>query len=295
MIVITGATGNTGSVIAETLQATGENVRVIGRRAERLERFVAKGAEAFVGDVTDAAAMTRAFTGASAVYVLIPPNPTVENFGAYQATVSDAFASAIQKAGVKHTVVLSSIGADKAEKVGVVKGAHRMEQKLNRIAGLSVLHLRAGFFMENLFQYIGVIKSMGMLAGTLRGDLPAPWIATRDIAAVAAEALQRRDFSGAQTRELLGPRDLTMNQVASIVGKAIGKDELSYSQFPAMLVKPAMRQMGFSSDFIDQFLEMYDAMNSGWMKALAPRAASNPTPTTLEQFVAEEFVPRYQK
>src|SRR5256712_5266946 len=116
MYAITGASGNTGSVIAEKLVAEGEKVRVIGRDAKRLARFVQKGAEAFVADVTDAAALAKAFDGARAVYLIVPPNMTSADPRAYQEQVSDALASAIEKASIKHAVVLSSIGADKPEK-----------------------------------------------------------------------------------------------------------------------------------------------------------------------------------
>src|SRR3972149_709706 len=155
MIVITGATGNTGSVIAEKLLAAGEKVRVVGRNAEKLERFKQKGAAVFVGDVADTEAMTRAFTGADAAYLMIPPDMKAENVAAHQDSVINALSAAVEKAGVKHAVLLSSIGADKAEKVGPIKGLNRFEQRLNRIANLSALYLRPGFFMENLFQYIG--------------------------------------------------------------------------------------------------------------------------------------------
>lgn len=294
MIVITGATGNTGSAIAEKVLAAGEKVRVVGRSAEKLQRFVAKGAEGFAGDVADADAMTRAFTGATAVYLLIPPSLKVENVAAYQDSVVQSLATAVEKAAVRYAVLLSSIGADQAEKVGPIKGLQRFEQRLNRISGLNLLRLRAGFFMENLFQYIGVIKSMGMIAGTMRGDLASPWIATRDIAAAAAEALWRRDFSGQRTRELLGPRDLTMDEIATLVGKGIGRERLSYSRLPALVLKPAMIAMGLSADVVANMLEMFEGVNQGLITPLAPRSAESTTPTTFEEFVAQEFVPRYE-
>lgn len=294
MYAITGATGNTGKVIAETLLAKGEKVRVISRSAERLHSLVQKGAEAFVGDVADANAMTRAFTGARAIYAIIPPSMTESSFGAYQDRISDALATAIQKAGVTHVVSLSSVGADRSEKVGPVTGLHRFEQKLNRISGANVLHLRPVYFFENLLGYIGLIKSMGMIAGTLKGDLLFPMIATRDIAAFAADRLQRCDFTGQTSRDLRGQRDLSMNEVAKIIGKAIGKEHLSYSQVPAMMVKPALTQMGISPDVAGLLLEMYDAINSSWMKPTEARSARNTTPTSIETFVAEEFVPRFQ-
>lgn len=294
MIVITGATGNTGSVAAERLLAAGEKVRVVGRNAAKLERFKQKGAEVFVGEVTDAEAMTRALTGADAAYLMIPPDMKTKNVAAHQDAVISALSAAVEKAGVKSVVVLSSIGADHAEKVGPIKGLYRFEQRLNRIANLNALYLRPGFFMENLLQYIGLIKSMGMIAGTERGDVPGPWIATRDIGVVAAEALRKRDFSGKQTRELLGPRDYTMQEATRIVGKAIGKERLSYSKVPAMMVRPAMAAMGLSADIIDNILELYEGVDAGLVAAREPRSPQNTTPTTLEQFVAEVFVPVYQ-
>ncbi len=294
MIVVTGATGHTGSVVAEKLLAAGEKVRVVGRSADKLQPFVAKGANAFAGDVTDAAAMTRAFIGADAVYAMIPPSMTEKDFHAYQARVTDSLAAAIEAAGVKHVVSLSSVGADKPDKCGPVTGLHRFEQRLNQLSGVNLLHLRPGYFMENLLQFVGLIKSMGMVAGTLRGDLPIAMIATRDIGAVAAEALAKRDFTGQQARELLGPRDVTMSEAAAILGRAVGKPKLSFTRLPEMMVKPAMTRMGLSDDVARLILEMMEAMNSGWMAPLEKRSLANTTPTTLETWVEEVFLPAYR-
>ncbi|HUK88576.1 MAG TPA: NmrA family NAD(P)-binding protein, partial [Terriglobales bacterium] len=206
-----------------------------------------------------------------------------------------ALATALEKSGVKHVVALSSIGADKTEGNGPVAGLYVLEQKLNRVPGLSVLHLRAGYFMENMLAQIGVIRSMGMLAGPLRPDLKLPMIATRDIGAFAALALHKLDFSGHSTRELLGQRDLTMAEVAQIIGPAIGKPGLSYSKVPDLMLKPALTSMGMSSDVAGRILEMSAALNSGHMRALEPRSAANTTPTSFETWVKEVFVPAFEK
>ncbi len=294
MHAITGATGNTGKAVAEALLAKGQKVRVIGRSAKRLQPFVQQGAEPFVGDVTGEAAMTRAFSGATAVYAMIPPDVTTEDYRGYQERVSDALARAIEKAGVAHVVTLSSVGAHRAEKVGPVVGLHNFEEKLNRIAKLNVLHLRPGYFMENLFPQIGQIQSLGMMGGPLSPDLPLALIATRDIGPVAAEALLRLDFRGQQARELLGQRHVTMAEAASVISKTVGKPKLSYTQFPAMLVEQAMVQMGISRSLAKLLVEMSEALNSGYMAPLEPRSPQNTTPTSIEQFVAEEFLPRFQ-
>jgi uncharacterized protein YbjT (DUF2867 family) len=294
MYVVTGATGHTGSVITEKLLAKGEKVRVIGRDAKRLERFTQKGAEPFVADATDADALSKAFSGAKAVYAMIPPNMAAPDVRAYLEQVTDALSAAIAKNGVKHAVVLSSFGSEKPAGTGPVVGTHDLEKKLDGIAALNALYLRAGYFMENLLPQVGVIQSFGMIAGPVRPDLSLPLIATRDIGAVAAEALLKLDFNGKQTRELQGPRDVNYNEVAQIVGAAIGKPDLKYMQMPATQLKPALMQMGMSSNMADLLLEMAEGLNSGHMKMLEPRSPANSTPTTLEAFVAEVFVPAYK-
>ena len=154
MYVITGATGNTGSVVAEKLLAKGEKVRVIGRDAKRLERFTNKGAEPFIADASSADALTKAFAGAKAVYAMIPPDIAASDVRAYQDRVSDDLAAAITKNGIKHAVALSSVGADKPDRTGPVVGLHSLEKKLDGIAGLNALYLRAGYFdVVNHFIY----------------------------------------------------------------------------------------------------------------------------------------------
>jgi uncharacterized protein YbjT (DUF2867 family) len=294
MYVITGATGKTGGTAAEKLLSHGEKVRVIGRDAARLERFTQKGAEAFVADLTDARALEKAFSGAKAVYAMIPPNISAPDVRAYQERVNDALAAAIKNSGVPHAVVLSSCGADKPDKVGPVVGLHNLEKKLEAIAGLSALFVRAGYFMENLLPQVGVIQSSGTVAGPIRPDLPLPMIATRDIGRAAADILLKLDFTGKQPRELLGARDVTYPEVAKIIGAGIGKPALSYQRLSATQLKPALTQMGMSSNMADLLLEMTDALNSGYMKPQETRSPKNTTPTTIEAFITDTFIPAYR-
>jgi len=293
MIAITGATGNTGKAAADALLAKGEKVRVVGRDAAKLEPFVARGAEAFVGNVEDAASMAKAFEGATAAYLLIPPALHLDDFRAYQERVTDAFAAATAGARVPYVVSLSSIGAQNAEKTGPIVGLHNMEQKLNRISGLNVLHLRPGQFMENLFMSIAPLRSMGVLPGSSPADVPLPWIATKDIGAYAAERLRARDFKGSSTQELFGPRDISIKEVASIIGKAIGKPNLGYMQVPFMMLEPALVQMGMPKSSAALVIEMWKAANAGLLTPEEPRSASNTTATTLEWFATEVFAPVY--
>lgn len=294
MIVVTGATGNTARPAVENLIAHGQKVRVLGRSAEKLAEFAAKGAEPFVCDAADAASLTRAFTGADAVYAMIPMSPAAQNVLGYYDNISGALAAAIRDSGVKYVVALSSIGAHLPERTGPVLGLHRMEAKLNALPGLNVLHLRPASFMENTLAQIPLIQKMGMMGGIHKGDLRIAMIATRDIGAAAADALERRNFSGTSTRELLGQRELSLDEATKIIGTALGKPNLSYSRIPESVFKGALQQMGMSASMADGLVELADAMNDGYLKPQETRSARNTTPTSFETFVAEVFVPAFR-
>src|SRR5207237_3209760 len=180
---------NTGTIIANSLLSKGKNVRVMGRDAERLERFVRKGAEGVTANVSDAAALTKAFRGADAAYLMLPPVTSRED----QERQSDAIAKAVKESGLRYAVHLSSYGAHVPEGTGPVAGLHSSEQKLNAISTLNVLHLRAAYFMENNLAAIGMIHGMGIIGGALLPDLKLPMIATRDVGDYAAQRLLHLD------------------------------------------------------------------------------------------------------
>ncbi len=293
MYVVLGATGNTGSVIANSLLLKGERVRVVGRDASRLERFVRRGAEAFTANVKDAAALTKAFAGARAAYLMLPPNMTSNDYRADQERESDAIAKAVKDSSVRYAVHLSSYGAQAAEGTGPIAGLHSSEQKLNAISGLNVLHVRAGYFMENNLAAIGMIQAMGMFGHALLPDLKHPMIATRDIGDYAAQRILKLDFSGKQTRELLGERDISMNEATAVIARGTGKPDLRYVQFPYEQVQQVLAQMGIPPKTASQFIEMYKAINEGVVAAQESRSPENSTPTSFEKFVQDVLAPAY--
>ena len=295
MYVVLGASGNTGHIIANNLLARGQKVRVVGRNSAHLQPLTAKGAEAFIADVTDANALAKAFQQAESAYVMIPPNTTSTDPLGYANRVSDAIAAAVQSAGTKNIVALSSIGASLASGTGPVVGLHNLEQKLNQISSANILYLRPGYFMENTLPQVNAIRQMNAVATPLRPDLKLTMIATRDIGTAAADMLLHPTIQGKQTRELLGQRDLTYTEVTSIIGKAIGKADLKYMQAPDDQFRGALTQMGMSDQFAKLLLEMIAALNNGTMRALEPRKTQNSTPTSYETFVAEKFLPAYQE
>jgi uncharacterized protein YbjT (DUF2867 family) len=288
MYAITGATGNIGGKIADILLAKGEKVRVIGRSAARLQGFVERGAEARVGDLRDGVFVAGAFSGATAVFTMIPPNYGAPDFRAYQSDISVITTDGIARAGVKYVVNLSSQGADLHEGSGPILGLREQEVRFNHIEGLNVLHLRPTYFMENLLMNIPLINRMGIAGSAVHGDLRFAMIATRDIAAVAAERLLRRDFTGRKILDLLGERDLSLNEAIAVIGRRIGMPDLKYVQFLYEDAAKGLMEMGISEDVSSLFMEMCEALNNGLFAVGLARTAENTTPTSIEEF-AETF------
>jgi uncharacterized protein YbjT (DUF2867 family) len=292
MIVVTGATGRTGRRVAEILLQTDQKVRAIGRDANKLAPLAQQGAELAVGNLADLNYLTKALAGANAAYLVLPEDLSQPDLRAHQDRISDLFAAAILQARVPFAVNLSSIGAQHTNGTGPIVGLHNQEQKLNRIAGLNVLHLRAAYFMENLFFSLAPLRTSGTLPGAMPADAPMPWIATKDIADYAAARLIARDFSARSVQELHGQRDVSMHEAARIVGQAIGKP-VAYAQLPTTVLESAMLNMGLPKMTAALITEMWNGANSGLMVPQEPRSPQNTTPTTLESFVAEVFAPAF--
>jgi uncharacterized protein YbjT (DUF2867 family) len=289
MYVILGASGNTGSIIANFLLSKGQKLRVVGRDGGRLQRFVHKGTEAFAADLSDAAALTKAFGGARAAYLILPPLNSREE----QERQSDAIAKAVKESGLHYAVHLSSYGAHVPEGTGPVTGLHSSEQKLNAISDLNVLHLRAAYFMENNLTAIDMIHGMGLFGHALLPDLKLPMIATRDVGGYAAQRLLDLDFSGKRTRELLGERDLSMTEATAVIARGIGKPDLRYEQFPYDQVQQVLTQAGFSPKKAAVYIQMFQSINAGLLAAQEPRSPENSTTTSFEEFVQGVFAPAY--
>jgi len=287
--VVLGSSGNTGSIIADFLLSKGQKVRVVGRDPGRLQRFLRKGAEAYTADFSDAAALTKAFSGPRAAYLLLPPLNSREE----QERQSDAIAKAVKGSGLRYAVHLSSYGAHVTAGTGPVTGLHSSEQKLNAIRDLNVLHLRAAYFMENNLAAIDMIHGMGLFGHALLPDMKLPMIATQDVGDYGAHRLLDLDFSGKQTRELLGERDLTMTEATAVIARAIGKPDLRYEQFSYDQVRQVLTQVGFSPKKAGVYIEMFQSINAGLLAAQEPRSPQNSTPTSFEKFVQDVLAPAY--
>jgi uncharacterized protein YbjT (DUF2867 family) len=278
-IAVTGATGHIGSVIVERLKAKGHTVRPVSRRAGV--------------NLDDVAALTRVFTGADAVFLMIPPEVTAPDIRKRQNEAGEKLAQAASAAKVRRVVLLSSIGGHLAQGTGPVVGLHDMEERLRKLSFPEKAFMRPTYFMENHLVGIGMIQQMGLYGSAMRPDVPFPMIATRDIGEKAAEFLTEEPFHQPEVRELFGPRDYTMAEATRILGAAIGKPDLKYMQFPYEDARKAMIGMGLSPSYAGAIVEMSQHFNDSKSLGTEKRSAQNTTPTTLEQFAQDVFQKAY--
>jgi len=291
---VMGATGHIGRVLTEELLKKGHGVRALGRTLVKMEALRLKGAEPFPLAFDDAAALAAAFRGTDGVFVMIPPAYDEDDFSAYQNRTGEAIAKAVKDSGVKHVVHLSSIGADRAEGTGPIVKLHLQEARLAAIPGVNVLQLRPGYFMENLLWSIPVILGMGVLGTPIRPDLRVGMVATKDIGAVAADFLDKLAFNGNVPFEFAGPRDVTLAEVASLIGAVIGKFGLPYVQFPYEDAKKGMVGSGMKPDMADLMIQMNRAFNEGRVEPTQKLEGAHRGRTSVEEFV-RDMAPAFAK
>ncbi|HSW19023.1 MAG TPA: NAD(P)H-binding protein [Ramlibacter sp.] len=290
MFVLLGSNGQIASQLAGLLLAAGHPVRVVGRNASALARLAHAGAQVAVGDPGDSVFLERAFSDATGVYTMIPPCYADDDMRTAQDRIGTSIVRALDKVRVSRVVNLSSIGAELPKGTGPIEALHAQEQRLNAIDGIDLLHLRPGWFMENLLPAAAVIAAEGVLAGMESPDATVPMAATRDIAAVAVRELTQPKHRG----ELIvhAHRHMTMREVAVVLGTLIGKPSLQYVQAASVQAKAELRAQGFSTSAADQLEAL-----ARWLST-SPLASFNAAPvelqpTTIEMFAREVFAPAY--
>jgi uncharacterized protein YbjT (DUF2867 family) len=285
---ITGGAGHTSGIIAEKLLAAGKDVTVVGRNAEHLKTLQAKGAKTAIGSLEDAAFVSKVLADADAVYTMIPPSMTTNNYRAYQNTVSTNFYNALKNSRVKYVVNLSSVGAHLKDRAGVVNGLRDFEDQLNTLPNVNVKHLRPGYFFYNLFGQIPMIKAFGSAGGNFSGDRQVPVVHPNDIGLVGAEELLNLSFTGKSARYIAG-EVTTMNEAAKVLGKAIGKPDLKWMFVPDAQLKAGMIQGGLTETIADGYIQLGQTVESGEFIEDFNVHKPELSPTKLSAF-ANEFV-----
>jgi uncharacterized protein YbjT (DUF2867 family) len=257
MFTIFGATGHTGSIVARQLLAQGKQVRVVGRDPAKLAAF--QGAEAIVGDVTDAATVAKAFAGAEGAYLLLPPDNANPDLIARNKQVNRNYVAGLK--GVQHVVVLSSVGAERSSGTGPIVTAHNLEVALND-AGQKATVIRAAYFMENILLNAHPMQQDGVLPVFGGGEsYPFPMVATKDIGEAAADALlhpERDSYLELSS----GPTDYSFDDAAKLAGEILGRP-VKTTVVPVEAIVPTMTQFGFSPSVAGLYREMIEAFASG--------------------------------
>lgn len=295
MYVITGATARTGGAIARALLEQNLPVRAISRNADNLAPLVELGAEPYVADPRDANAMAEAFVGATAVWAMLQPNyiPDSRDFRQFQSEIIAAMVPALERGRPDHIVSLSSWSADLDRSNGPVAGMHDLEVALDGLGGSNVLHLRAGYFMENAFGYIDPLRQGDVVRGPFDPTIAMPWVATRDIAAAAAKHLQDRDFGHRAIHEVQGERDLDINEAMRVIAEGLDRPDIRYDRIPFDDAHRDLLDHGLSENIADMMIEVADSINRGIIHFNEPRSPSTTSPTSFETFVAETWLPAY--
>jgi uncharacterized protein YbjT (DUF2867 family) len=284
MHVITGITGQVGGATARALLAAGQPVRAVVRSVEKGRAWAGLGCDVAVADITDAAALTRAFAGARGVFLMTPPNyDPAPGFPGVRAAVA-AVMAALEATRPASTVYLSTVGAQVTEPT-LLSNAHMAEAMLQALA-LPVAFLRPGWFMENASWDVAAAKT-GTVPSFLQPlDHAIPMVATADIGETAAELLGET-WTGTRIVELEGPRRYSANDIAAGFAAALGHP-VHMAPVPRETWETRFRAEGAQHPM--PRIRMLDGFNEGWMDfeggTAEHRTGSTPLETVLAALVA---------
>ncbi|GAA3978832.1 NAD(P)H-binding protein [Mucilaginibacter dorajii] len=267
-IVLTGSLGHIGKPLAGTLVQKGHHVTVISSKPEKQTDIETLGATAAIGTIEDPDFLTRTFTGADAVYTMLPPADYLNSdldLVTLCASLAGNFATAIKQSGVKRLVHLSSIGAHMEKDSGLILLHRGVELALNKLTDVAVTFMRPAGFYYNLFGFIPMIKSQGFIAANYGGDDKLIWVAPSDIAAAIAEELEARP-TGNNTRYVASD-ELTGTDTARILGEAIGLPDLKWILIPSQQMQAGLEAAGMPPKIAAGLVEMYAAVHTGELEA----------------------------
>jgi uncharacterized protein YbjT (DUF2867 family) len=293
-VTVTGSLGNISRILTEKLIANGHIVTVVSSNPERSHEIEALGAIPLTGSVEDYGFLTRAFEGADAAYLMIPPNFSTADLKQYIKTVGGYYAKAIKKTGVKLVVNLSSIGSHLEAGLGPTGSNFSVEQKLNELPGVNVLHLRPGMFLTNFYGAIPMIRHQRMLGNNFDSAVSLPLTHPKDIAELAFNAIDQFAISGKIVQYVISD-EKNGSEVAAALGQAIGEPGLNWVEFSDEQLLNALVQSGFSEQMATVYMvEIGIALRQGsftedYHKVNGKLVGS----TTLAEF-AKEFALAYQ-
>jgi uncharacterized protein YbjT (DUF2867 family) len=264
-IIVTGSLGNISQPLATTLVQKGHAVTVISSKPEKQKDIEALGATAAIGSLEDIDFLTATFTGADAVYCMVPPNNYFDHhldLLAYYRRLGNNYAQAIQKSGVKRVVNLSTIGAHLEKGSGILLGAHHVEKLMNELSSnVAITHMRPTAFFYNLYAYADMIKKQGIIAANYGAENKIVWVSPIDIAAAIAEEIVT-PLAGRKVRYVASD-ERTGNETASVLGAAIGKPDLKWILISSEEMLNGLKAAGMNAKIAAGLVEMYASVHNG--------------------------------
>ena len=290
MIVITTPTGQIGRQLVDDLLDAGEPIRVIARDPGRLAAKVRDQAEVVQGSHGDPSVLDRALEGADALFWVVPPDSRAEDLEAAYVGFTRPACEAIKRHGLGHVVDVTALGRGTRwqDSAGLISASLKMDDLL-AATGAAQRGLANPGFMDNTMMQLQTIRAQGVVFGPVDGDRKLPQVATRDIAAVAARLLTDRSWGGHGDAPVLGPEDLSFDDMAAIMSETLGKP-VRYQQVPFDAFEAQLRERGASAAFAQGFVAMMRAKNEG-MDNAAPRTPETTTPTTFRQWCEDVLAP----
>ncbi|GAA4216186.1 NAD(P)H-binding protein [Actinocatenispora rupis] len=288
MIVVSTPTGSIGRQVLDTLVDTDTAVRVIVRDPARLDPRVRERAEVVQGSMTDVDVVTSAFTGADTVLWVVPPDPRAASIAGHVLDFVGPLCAGITTQGVRRVVGVSSLGRGIARNAGQISAIFAMDD-LVESTGVHYRSLCMPGFMDNMLRQVHPIRHQGVFYSTLPAGVRVPTCATRDIAAVAAGLLLDDTWTGQQNVPVLGPEDLSDDELAEIMTEVLQRP-VRAQQVPAEAYKASLVDHGLSDAWAQGLVDMSAAVQTG-IYAVEPGTSRAATPTTFRQWCTDVLRP----
>lgn len=292
-ITVNTPTGNIGRQLVPKLLDGGAEVTVIARDPRKVEELAGRGVRVVAGSAADPQVVRRAVDGADAAFWLSPPDYSTSDPRAHYNRFGDAALAGLDARQPPRVVNLSSIGANLNKGTGPVAGLYDVEQKFNRQLA-DVTHLRPAYFMENTFFHLPTIAAQGEIYAPVPGNQAMPMVAAADIAEAAARRLLDPRWRGQQVRYLLGPEDISYEEIADVLSEELGRP-VDYVEVSLEQAYTALVDQGLNAEAARSLNELNDWTRRGMPGHDAKRTEETTTPTSFRQFVRAVFKPAYER
>lgn len=264
-ITLTGSLGHITKPLTQELTRRQHSVTVITRDAAKQKEIQQLGASASIGSLEDVQFLTDAFSGADAVYCMVPPNNYFDHslhLRDYYGRLGGNYAQAIRRSGVKRVINLSTIGAHLSSGSGILLGAHDVQRILDDLpSDIAITHMRPTSFFYNLYGYVQMIKKQGVIAANYGSDRIIPWVSPLDIASAVAEEITT--LSNGRKVRYVASEEASGDETARILGIAIGNPNLKWILVSEEKARTHLESIGMNKQIVAGMVEMYGALHSG--------------------------------